>query len=325
MRVRLVQVCAVALVLSTGCGRLGFGLGPPLASDAGSPPSGMDATTPDATVSQDPSDGGGSDGAGMDASERDAAPRDAAPRDAEPTDASKSDAAQPADAAADDQDSGHEPPPVDNKHCPENPNAVFCDGFEDATASRWAYEIEIDGTAVRSSTRKRTGALALHATTTAANKDSAARFASTDLNGVKSGEIWMRFYDYLPSSTNITSHFSAGVLSEITEPYDGLFITVRPTAVGLGGMVGFNDGQIAFPRDRWVCVELHAHVDAIDGYFEVYLDGGLVVSSGHGNTVPAGGFTSAEVGIHYVESPQSGPIDVYVDDVILGFQRFGCN
>jgi hypothetical protein len=61
----------------------------------------------------------------------------------------------------------------------------------------------------------------------------------------------------------------------------------------------------------------------VNGYFEVFLDGLKVISSPPGNTVPAGGFTSAEVGIHYVESTQ-GPVELWVDDVILGYERFGC-
>jgi hypothetical protein len=330
MKVRLVHAWVAGLVLSAGCGRLGFGLQP--AIDAGTQQSSMDAATRDGATPADPMDAssmkGSSDGGGAGASSIEAGPSDAAQSDAAGSDASMSDAANPADAttdaAPDDQDSGTPPTEIVSDHCPEVPGAIFCDSFEDATAARWKYKIEINGTAVRSNALKRTGEMALHASTTSSALGTGARFASVDLNGVKSGEIWMRWFDYLPSSTVINKHFSAGVISEIVDPYAGLFVTVRPGSVGIGGMVPYLDGSNPFPRDRWVCVEIHAHVDPVSGFFELFVDGDKVVNSGLTNTVPADGFTSAEVGIHYVENGQ-GPVDIWVDDVILGFKRFGCN
>ncbi len=42
------------------------------------------------------------------------------------------------------------------------------------------------------------------------------------------------------------------------------------------------------------------------------------------DTLPDMGYTSVDIGIHYADLGQ-GPVTAYVDDVIAGFQRYGCN
>lgn len=292
---------------------------------AGPDASSADADAPDA-------DAGVSDAAtaldanGLDAANdaaSDAAAMDAAAGDGSVTDSGSSDGAVDAgDGSAGDgaaADSGVSP------LCPERAGVLFCDGFEDPDFARWSYPVVSNGTLARSTTRVHSGTTALRATTGAAGTGNAARYATKVLAGQTSGEIWVRYYYYLPSSTVVNSSFSAGVASDISPPYDGFFLVVRATRVDIGGMGGPYTGTMAFPRDKWTCVELHTKVDASQGYFEAYLDTTLAVRSTLTNTVPAGGYVTAEVGIHYASDGSQGPVEVYVDDVMVANTRIACD
>jgi hypothetical protein len=200
---------------------------------------------------------------------------------------------------------------------------LFCDGFEDPTFERWSYNVVNNGTTTRNTMRRRSGAASLRATTGAAAEGTEARWATKAIANQKSGDVWMRFYNYLPGAVMVMTHFSLGVMSEIMEPYDGVSLLVKPTRVDINSMSGSFVGTKAFPRDRWVCVELHVHIDPTAGVFEGYLDGELAVSSPPTNTLPKDGFTSAEIGVHYADGNQ-GPVDIYVDDVVVGRARIPC-
>jgi hypothetical protein len=209
--------------------------------------------------------------------------------------------------------------------CPERPGQLFCDGFEDPTLMRWAYEITDNGMVARSTARAHSGQASLHATTGSGGTNNQARKATTALANTKSGDLWMRYYYYLPSSVVVNNQFSCGVMSEITEPYAGFSLLVLPSRVDISSMSGFFQGTMAFPRDSWVCVELHVHIDPTNGLFEAYLDGTLAAKSPSPvNSLPADGYTAAEVGVHYAQQGQ-GPVDVYVDDVVIGRARVPCD
>ena len=79
-----------------------------------------------------------------------------------------------------------------------------------------------------------------------------------------------------------------------------------------------------FPRDRWVCVELHVFIDPIAGVYEAYLDGNVAISSGMMDTTTADGITAAEIGIHYAEAGLV-PVEVDVDDVAVARARIPCD
>jgi len=211
-----------------------------------------------------------------------------------------------------------------SEFCPERSGAIFCDGFEDPAFARWSYPVITNGTLARSTDRKRTGDASLRATTGAPGLENQARYATNELGALKSGDLWMRYYYFVPGSVVVTSHFSAGVMSELQEPYAGFSLIVRAARVDLSTMAGSVEGTIAFPRDRWVCVELHVKIDPTAGLFEAYLDEELAVRSGAVNSVPAAGFRNAEVGIHYAEETQ-GPVEAFVDDVVIGRTRMGCD
>ena len=208
--------------------------------------------------------------------------------------------------------------------CPERPGVLFCDGFEDPDMSRWAYPVFHNGTVTLASMPVRTGTASLLAKTEVAAPGTEARWATDVLAHQKSGDAWLRFYDWVPSTFTVTRHFSVGVMSEIEMPYMGFELRILPSLVDINATNGVFPSTLSFPRDQWVCVELHVFIDPNVGVYEAYLDGVLAVRSPPTNTLPAGGFTAAEVGVHYAD-PNQGPVAVYVDDVAVGTSRIPCD
>jgi len=226
---------------------------------------------------------------------------------------------EPVDAAA--ADGGT---PIVSKLCPERPGARFCDGFEDADFERWSYTVNHNGTLTRSTEHAHSGTTSLRAATGPPDEGTEARWATLALANQKSGDAWLRFYSWVPSTVVVTEHFSIGIMSEAELPYAGFELRVRPTLVDINASAGVFAGTKAFPRDRWVCVELHVRIDGTAGVYEAYLDQALAVRSPAMNTRPATGFSAAEVGIHYAD-PNQGPVEVYTDDVVVGTTRIPCD
>lgn len=328
----------VALLFACGCVRFGYDARrrpadpTPDASQAdvdGGTPSAMDGKVVDAETH--------SDASGRDASMRDAAPRDAAAAEGGATDATVTADAMPdaLDAASTDLDASDDNPQdadtdgdaVDSgviDLCPDRADALFCDGFEDAALMRWNYEIVTNGTLDRTAARFRSGVAALRATTGAAGSTNVAREGANIFGHQKTGELWARYYYYLPASTVVNTAFSTGVVAEIEDPFFGFALLVTPSRVDIGVFNTMYPGTKAFPRDHWTCVELHVQIDASAGIFEAYLDGALAARSPATNTLPGMGYSSLDVGIHYTDMGQ-GPVEAYVDDVVAGTTRAGCN
>jgi len=339
--VRLAQAGTLALtsMLSVSCVRFGYGA-------SGVPSEGPDAAQGgnDASFSSDPAGASGAAGKHSDATVADAASGAVVSDSSTDTfDASVSDAARmPADSAvADDgamqaptdsgaQDAGSlDAAVVDGStdFCPERADALFCNGFDTPVDfSVWTYALIDNNGGLGSSTEPRhSGTGALRATTGAAGEVNAARYGSLVFPHQVSGEIWLRYYYYLPSSTVVTTGFSTGVVAEVEPPFFGFALLVRSTRVEIGVLDTMYPGTMAFPRDHWTCVELRVQIDATAGKFEAYLDGKLAAySPDKTNTLPAKGYTSVDVGIHYTD-PEQGPVQAYVDDVVAGNQRPGCD
>jgi hypothetical protein len=202
---------------------------------------------------------------------------------------------------------------------------LLCNGFETYPFTpQWDYDFIRYGTGELSTTIKHSGDGALRVSTSSAQDTTAVRYSTRILNGKKSGDIWMRYYYYVPSSTQITTWISTGVISELALPYQGFDLLIRGNTAQLESMLGYFSDGVTFPRDKWVCVELHAYVNSSSGYFEAFLDGSSVAKSSLGNTVPASGYTAAEFGLHYAEYRQ-GALVIYADDAALGTERIGCD
>ena len=208
--------------------------------------------------------------------------------------------------------------------CPERSDALFCDGFEDASFSRWSYPVITNGSVEQSTAFARSGTGSMHASTGSPGANNFARYAARAFDHQRSGEIWLRSYYYLPSTSYVTTTFSTAVVSEIEPPYFGFSLVVGAARVEIGALDKLYPGTLAFPRDHWTCVELHVTIDPAQGVLEAYLDGQLAARSPAIDTQPDQGYTVLDAGIHYTDVAQ-GPVEVYVDDVVAGNLRVGCD
>lgn len=209
--------------------------------------------------------------------------------------------------------------------CPDDPALLFCDGFENLRLEdTWDSSTVQNGSATRVTDFKRTGVASLQVTTDSLMQGAWARLATEVLNKQRSGHAWMRSYTWLPGSAKVMPYFSLGAMSENVQPYDGFELRLRPAHVEISATGGvWGSMMVPFPRDRWVCVELHAFIDPAVGFYEVYFDETLVVTSALHDTQPADGLTTAEVGIHDA-APMQPATEVYVDDVAVGGARIPC-
>jgi hypothetical protein len=220
---------------------------------------------------------------------------------------------------------------VVSQKCLDRPGAVFCDGFEepDPDFMLWSYETLTNGTVARSMTRALTGQWSLRSETTQ-GAGTQTRLATLELKEQMSGDAWMRFYNWVPASVEIQEHFSIGIISEADPPWNGFELRILP-----GNIVDLNtssplmivDGvtpKVTYTRDAWVCVEMHVFIDPVAGFYETYLDSILAVQSPITDTTTASGYSAAEVGVHYAPSNQ-GPVELFVDDVVVARSRIGCD
>jgi len=220
---------------------------------------------------------------------------------------------------------------VASQKCLERPGAVFCDSFEepDPDFMLWSYETLTNGTVARSMTRALTGQWSLRSATTQ-GVGTQARLATLELEKQMSGDAWMRFYNWVPATVQIQQHFSIGIISEEDPPWHGFELRILP-----GNVVDLNtssalmivDGvtpKVTYTRDAWVCVEMHVFIDPVAGFYEAYLDSVLAVQSPMTDTTTASGYSAAEVGVHYAPTGQ-GPVELFVDDVVVARSRIGCD
>jgi hypothetical protein len=342
MRLVRVGLGALSLVFVCGCVRLGYDArrGPTQHKPDGSQSdggvdSGTDAAVPDARNPPDADaldgssmqDAGMKDGSigsagkgGSDATMMDSA---VVPNDAEmeaSIDDASMDASDTPDASA--PDTGPvEPSPPDL--CPSRADSLFCDGFEDSSFDNWSYPVIMNGTATQTTTQVHSGVGAMRATTGAAGSN-AARYGAKVFANRKSGDLWLRYWYYLPTSTVVNTYFSTGVIAEIEQPFFGYALLVAANRVDLGIFDTKYPGTMAFPRNHWTCVEIHIQIDPTAGVVEAYLDGLLAARKAGIDTLPDMGYTSIDVGIHYTDASQ-GPVEAYADDVVAGITRAGCN
>jgi hypothetical protein len=210
---------------------------------------------------------------------------------------------------------------------------LFCDDFEtpDPGFDHWSNDTKTNGTVTRTQALTHGGsAWSLLAATTQVSSSSfgsEARKATYALGGRTSGHIWMRSYNLVPSSVDVNKQFSLMIFSNTDPPYHGVEPRLIPGDIELNttgaDVVPSLMGPTPFPRNTWVCVELHVFVDPVNGFYECYFDDTLVAKSGPVNTVPSGGYGVAEVGIHYAP-PSQADAQVFVDDVYIGFSRIPC-
>jgi hypothetical protein len=347
-----------AVAFTAGCLRFGYGAapskldsgfdsgiagtdgsvsGPDPATDSGSgmDSGGMDAAisgeTAGADASDGPADGGGSSSGASDAGAlMDSGANDAGMisvmMDSGTVDSGTRDSGTTDSGTTDSGTTTSEVDPRWTEDCPGVPSILFCDDFEDSLV-KWSYPVHVRGSTAVTTDYKRMGSYALRASTSAstATEQSQARRGVRAYGGRKSGDLWARYYYYLPSSVTLSNRFSSGVISEYADPFFGFSLMIYPDGVGIeSGAISRKTTTTTFPRDQWVCVEMHVQIHASAGLFEFYMNGSPAIALKNLDTLPEQGYTSFEIGVHYAPFNE-GAITVYADDVKLGTSRVGCN
>lgn len=282
-----------------------------------------DECVPEAEARRDGGLDAGADGGavGMDAGPRDAGP----PTDAGPVDAGGADAGADAGTDAGARDAGTPDAGAGETGC-DGPlaSAVVCDGYE-SDPGPWSGATERSGSLERSTTFSAVGAYSLHPETTAVNGQAAVR--ADGLGPFNDGDLWVRTNIYVPASASIFD-FTFLYVGSVVMPYQGVSLGIgrdgRAGAYSTISSTYVSDfDRLIFPRDRWVCFELHVAVSETAGAVEVYMDGALAASRTALDTLPIGEFTYAATGIDYTD-PTQGPLEIYLDEYALSRARLPC-
>jgi hypothetical protein len=216
--------------------------------------------------------------------------------------------------------------------------AILCDGFEGATLDpQWSVTMTngvpaVDGAMVcRGHNAVRASVNAIASGTASASVLAMPSYTR--------GTLFARVYVYIPSATAPDSSMLSWNLMQLyhaANPSYGLELGIRvdafhvtnfePTTVEL-------DSPIAWPRDRWACVEWQVDFPSADGVadaaVDVWLDGVPVsgLSPAPGLVLPpsAMALDVFEIGLAGYGSPVAQPAaTVWLDEVVLASQRIGC-
>lgn len=215
------------------------------------------------------------------------------------------------------------PPPVAVSCDVSRPGALLCESFE-APDVAWDYTVFEQGLAVRSTANAANGGASLEATIDGSDNFKAARWGlNSVLPNITTGELYLREWIFLPSSTVVTDQLSILVAGNRTDPFPSVNLLLRPGSAHVI-IEGSDIPHVQeFPRDRWVCVELDLDVGA-SGRVELRLDGVVAASEAGIDTQVAGGFTSLDAGIHYA-TPMQRAARMFVDEVVADTSPIGCD
>jgi len=206
------------------------------------------------------------------------------------------------------------------------PTALLCEGFESPSVM-WDYTTIMNGAVTRTTARSARGAASLDATTDGINDYKYARWGKNNvLPAIMSGDLYVRERMWLSSTTVVNDQLSIMVFGNLASPFPSVNLLLTPGAMTLVVYNGVHiaDAATDFPRDRWVCVEVHVLVDATAGAGELFIDGSLVTSGSGLDTTVAGGYTNVDVGVHYA-TPNQLASEMWIDDVVADTSPIGCN
>lgn len=159
-----------------------------------------------------------------------------------------------------------------------HPGVLLCEGFEEPGVM-WDYIVAEEGTVARTIDRGAQGAASLKARINTVDDFKAARWGKNGvLPSLTSGELHIREYIWLTSTSTVVDQLSIMVTGNFTDPFPSANVLLTP-----GSIAGVVEGENAtepfeFPRDRWVCVEMHLAIDNTQGSFVIDVDGTPVVT-----------------------------------------------
>lgn len=232
------------------------------------------------------------------------------------TELSPSDAAPPGDGATEIQ-------PLQQSCTTTHPGALLCDGFEPVDVV-WDYQVEDFGSVIRTEARAAHGNASLKIGIDQVDEFKAARWGKNAVvDFFLTGELHIREYIFMPSSTVVGDQLSIMVTGNISAPFPSANVLLTP-----GEIHAVVEGEdiaepFEFPRDRWVCIELHLEIDTT-GAISVDIDGSKVVAAASLDTRVDGGYSNIDVGFHYATPAQPGAT-MFVDEIVADTAPIGCN
>jgi hypothetical protein len=165
--------------------------------------------------------------------------------------------------------------------------------------------------------------------------------------GLTAGDVYMRAYVYAPTNLADGRPFEMGHASVMHvgahrgpfvagEDVVGFNLDVDRVAMYVGTSVevgridprpavGDMDDRPAFPRDTWVCIRTHVHIDAVAGTVATYMGSDEVpeVYREGIDTLPSLPFVHFGVGLGYTSEMPNGAV-LYIDDVAVGRAPIAC-
>jgi hypothetical protein len=204
-----------------------------------------------------------------------------------------------------------------------HPTALFCDGFEQMES--WDYTVIDFGRADIATTRAYHGARALEIETFAIADYKAARWGKNFLfASLATGDVYVRAYYWMSSTTVITDQASIMVIGNFAPPYPSAHAVLVPDELFLN-VSGISSGApFEFPRDRWVCFQLHVFIDGTAGFGEAFVDGVQIMRTPAGDSTVMGGYTNMDIGVHYATPAQQG-VTMWIDEVVADTSPIGCD
>jgi hypothetical protein len=211
--------------------------------------------------------------------------------------------------------------------CEAQEGAVFCSGFERPDLSDWSGTVVINAAELgQTESLRRSGRGALHAAST--DHESAAAVAA-EFPALKSGELFLRVYMYLPEGveTKTTNVLFLGD-EPAPDPFKGVDFNFESDApeifVPENDPVRFTSTTVFAPRQRWFCYQVRLLISEDAGAVTIKVDGSVALEQTGLDTLSAGGVHLLRAGVDW-SSKQTTPFSIYMDDLVLATSEVACD
>jgi len=227
------------------------------------------------------------------------------------------------DARADGGAAGDGSASLDPTICDDGlPGVLFCESFEGAPQLT-TVEAAAPTYVVADGSEIYRGQRALHSHSTRLGEP--AWILGGALPAIMSGEVWARWYLYVPSEPVVIDMASVHIV-DMQAPNNGMVFGFTDTFVQIWSTEAAMAGNFtyAFPRDRWVCVRQHIVIADAGGSVETWLDATPGPAMTGIDTLPAGGYTNVHAGM-WASNIGSAPMDLQTDELVIGRSSIPCD
>ena len=209
-----------------------------------------------------------------------------------------------------DSPNGH----LDATVCDEITDPLLCESFE-GDPMLPTIEFELPSFVVADSIHPYRGQRSQHARTTRGLEP--AWQLGNVLGGVASGDLYARWYLYVPSGS-ASVMLTNLMLITATEPFEGVLFNLVDGAASIqcSEPSAEHTSSILVPRDRWICAQLHVAVSEAAGVAETWIEGAPAARLDGLDTLPAGGYFDVHAGL-FATSDTVQDLDVWTDELIV--------